>query len=181
MFKTPLKNVIKPSFPPSLTKDVHLEKLRKSKKPKGRSPNAFILYRMELREEYLRKNIQLPPMNELSMIASNFWKEESTETKDYYVKLANDIKSLYTPNTFFVMDKHMKEINYNQRSINVSPSRATGVESGYDVNQTDQTTAPFEDRHSFSELIEVAPSSPKFYEHSGKSLADKELFELLDS
>ncbi|CAG8621859.1 1237_t:CDS:1 [Funneliformis mosseae] len=165
------ENIIRPKFPPTLTTDVILERLRKSKKPHPKI-NAYFVYRME----YHRNNIKIP-MIKISSITSISWKEESVETKAFYKKLADDAKSLYKPkDLYFVEDKHMKKIKSNQESGKVLPSRATGVADSDYVDQTVQTSAPFVENSGL--LIEI---SPKFYEHSGTSSADIELFGMLDS
>ncbi|CAG8542380.1 16318_t:CDS:1 [Funneliformis mosseae] len=173
-----LENVIRPKFPPTLTTDILLEKLRKSKKPYSKI-NAYFVYRMEFQEEYHRNNIKIPT-TKISSITSISWKEESVETKAFYKKLADDAKSLYKPkDLYFVEDKHMKKIKSNQENGKVLPSRVTGVADSDYVDQTVQTSDPFEETSGL--LIDGSSASIKFYEHPGTNSADIELFGMLDS
>ncbi|CAI2163901.1 17128_t:CDS:1 [Funneliformis geosporum] len=169
---------IKPRFPPTLTTQVLLEKLRENNKPNSITPNAFIVYRMELIEENLRNNIKLH-MCTASTFASKYWGKESIATKEFYQKLADDAKALYKPISYkFIMDKHT-EIKNNQGNGKVLPSRATGdADSGY-LDQTDQTGTPLSSTIGLP--IEDPSASPQFYEDPGTSSADKELFRMLDS
>ncbi|CAG8596476.1 14955_t:CDS:1 [Funneliformis mosseae] len=164
-----LEDVIRPKFPPTLTKDVILERLRKANKPTAKI-NAFIVYRMELQEEYLRNNKKLR-MPIMSSIASISWKGESPQTKAFYKQLADDAKSLYKPKYLPVVEyKHKEKIENDQKSGKVLP---TGVICDADSDDVEQTVV---DQNSTS-----GEGSPKFYEHSGTSSADIELFGMLDS
>ncbi|CAG8530935.1 2617_t:CDS:1 [Funneliformis caledonium] len=158
-----LENVIRPKFPPTLTTDVILERLRKSNKPTA-NINSFIAYRMELQDEYHRNNkkLRLPIM---SSIASVSWKREPPQIKAFYKQLADDAKSLYKPKYLPVVEyKHKEKIENDQESGRVLP---TGVICDADSDDVDQTVV---DQNSTSGLL--IEGSPKFYEHSGTRSAE---------
>ncbi|CAI2163903.1 17129_t:CDS:1 [Funneliformis geosporum] len=167
---------ITPKFPPTLTTEDLLETFRTKSTVKTHS---FFVYKRELRNEYLRNNINLT-MIELSRLASLSWKDEPPETKAFYKKLADDAKASYKSNTYkFVMDKHM--IKNKQKSGKILPSRATGdADFGY-IDQTDRSGTPLQNKSSTSSLpIEGSSASPEFYEDPGTTFADEELIPVID-
>jgi hypothetical protein len=120
-----LIDIIKPSFPPTLTIDDLIKNALSSNKPKM-VPNAFIAYRMALIREYRskNKNIKLPRMGDFSRIAEDSWNKEPQHVKSYYNKLTKDAKSLYKQNTIqIVLDKHMNNVNVQKSGQVQEPSR----------------------------------------------------------
>ncbi|KAG9288150.1 hypothetical protein G9A89_000945 [Geosiphon pyriformis] len=78
-----------PKFPTNLTIDefissalINFQKTGKF----GRIPNAFIIYRKEVRKEFIKKN-QRPAMRHLSCVAGYLWTKEPTHVKDVYYQL----------------------------------------------------------------------------------------------
>src|SRR4051794_17057246 len=97
---------IKPTFPPDLTINDLIKNIIKPNAHKSviikSPPNSFIAYRMALQKEYLNKNIKLPPMSQLSIIAKNGWYKEPQDVKNFYNNLAKEARSLYNQKTFII-------------------------------------------------------------------------------
>ncbi|KAG9287115.1 hypothetical protein G9A89_001009 [Geosiphon pyriformis] len=94
MFSSPY---IKPDFPPDLThKELlvnALEKLKVTGKA-GKTPNAFMAYRMALRKQISKTGFR-PTMGELSTIAGNLWESEPQNVKEAYQKLSREVKIMF--------------------------------------------------------------------------------------
>ncbi|KAG9298890.1 hypothetical protein G9A89_015911 [Geosiphon pyriformis] len=92
-----LQEYPKPPFPPNIIPEQlitnALAKLEKTGKV-SQIPNAFLIYRLVLKNEMVKKNIFLG-MRELSGIASKLWNEEPENVKTYYQELSNEAKTLF--------------------------------------------------------------------------------------
>ncbi|GBB98432.1 hypothetical protein RclHR1_32220001 [Rhizophagus clarus] len=124
--------IVKPTFPSTLIIDDLITSNNTNDKPKS-LPNAFIAYRMALMKEYRIKNCKLPPMSEVSIIASNSWNTEPKHVKDFYKSLVKDAKSIYKQNNIqIVLDKHMNYVENNQTYdtvINENPQVQNSVDA----------------------------------------------------
>ncbi|CAG8656812.1 1917_t:CDS:2 [Funneliformis caledonium] len=135
---------IKPTFPPDLSindliKNIIKPNALKSVKIKS-PPNSFIAYRMALQKEYLNKNIKLPPMSQLSIIAKNGWYKEPQDVKNFYNNLAKEAKSLYNQKTFIIkLDKHMNVVENDQGNGQVTPLHVTGEIFAADLGRDNNT------------------------------------------
>ncbi|CAG8666406.1 3017_t:CDS:1 [Funneliformis mosseae] len=123
--------VHKPTFPSSLSLNdiISVIKAPNNNKKAKTFPNAFITYKKALIKENRNRNMKLPPMGQLSKIASYYWNKEPENVKEFYKKLSEDAKSFYKQNTIqIVFDKHVEEV-----------SRMTSVISGTDLNYVNHT------------------------------------------
>ncbi|CAI2191735.1 8601_t:CDS:1 [Funneliformis geosporum] len=105
--------VFKPTFPSSLTINEIISVIKApSNNKKAKSfPNSFITYKKALIKENRIRNIKLPPMEQLSKVASCYWNKEPENVKEFYRNLSEDAKSLYKQNEIqIVFDKHMNEV-----------------------------------------------------------------------
>ncbi|CAI2169411.1 12332_t:CDS:1 [Funneliformis geosporum] len=161
-------NDIKPIFPPILTEDELIKNAIKSNSSNNKAktlPNAFIAYRMALQKEYHNKNIKLPPMNQLSIIAKNAWEKEPKEVKKFYKNLTEEARSLYNQKTLqIVFDKHMNEVEHDQGRGQFSPLHVKDVtfeaDTGYFYNtQNRNVENMIHTRHSSSGFFTIEDST----------------------
>ncbi|CAG8584269.1 10095_t:CDS:1 [Funneliformis caledonium] len=117
--------VLKPAFPSSLSLNdiISVIKAPNNNKKAKTFPNAFITYKKALIKENRNRNIKLPPMGQLSKIASCYWDEEPENVKAFYSKLSEEAKSLYKlENPIQILfDKNMNEVEVS-RVINKAGS-----------------------------------------------------------
>ncbi|CAG8724816.1 16523_t:CDS:1, partial [Funneliformis mosseae] len=104
-------------------------------------PNAFITYKKALIKENRNRNIKLPPMRQLSKIASCYWDEEPENVKAFYRKLSEEAKSLYKMENpiQIVFDKSMNVVDVSSRVTSVTNK----VDSNY-VNYIQGNEDPVE-------------------------------------
>ncbi|RGB41894.1 hypothetical protein C1646_738891 [Rhizophagus diaphanus] len=94
-FKNSLKNDLKLKYPPELSVDGLLEKLRKNNPSKpGKIPNCFLIYRI-LWVEYLKTECTKLNLPEISGFVSNKWKNEKPEVREFYKRLSTQAKQRY--------------------------------------------------------------------------------------
>lgn len=97
--KNSLRSDLKLTYPPALSVDDLLEKLRKNNHSKspgkiGKIPNCFLIYRI-LWVEYLKKECTKLNLPEISEYVSNKWKNEKPEVREFYKRLSTQAKQRY--------------------------------------------------------------------------------------
>ncbi|CAG8463418.1 23254_t:CDS:2 [Rhizophagus irregularis] len=93
--KNSLKSDLKLKYPPDLSVDGLLEKLRKNNPSKpGKIPNCFLIYRI-LWVEYLKTECTKLNLAEVSGFVSNKWKNEKPEVREFYKRLSTQAKQRY--------------------------------------------------------------------------------------
>ncbi|CAG8658899.1 14838_t:CDS:1 [Funneliformis mosseae] len=115
-------NILKPTFPSTLSINeiISVIKAPNNIKKAKTFPNAFITYKKALIKENHNKNIKLPPMGQLSKVASYYWNEEPENVKEFYRKLSEKAKSFYKQNVIqIVFDKNMIEVEETSRVTSV--------------------------------------------------------------
>ncbi|POG74420.1 hypothetical protein GLOIN_2v1576905, partial [Rhizophagus irregularis DAOM 181602=DAOM 197198] len=91
--KNSLKSDLKLKYPPDLSVDGLLEKLRKNNPSKpGKIPNCFLIYRI-LWVEYLKTECTKLNLAEVSGFVSNKWKNEKPEVREFYKRLSTQAVS----------------------------------------------------------------------------------------
>ncbi|KAG9288131.1 hypothetical protein G9A89_000926 [Geosiphon pyriformis] len=86
---------IKIPYPPNFNARHVLKNIQRNPKPRTRTPNAYMIYRMGFNQEIRKKNI-LITMHQLSRISGNHWKLEPPQIKKHYKQMAKDVKELFT-------------------------------------------------------------------------------------
>ncbi|CAG8630387.1 9624_t:CDS:1 [Funneliformis caledonium] len=132
-------NILKPTFPSTLSINEIMSVIKAPNNIKKAKtfPNAFITYKKALIKENRNRNIKLPPMGQLSKIASYYWNEEPENVKEFYRKLSEKAKSFYKQNVIqIVFDKNMIEVEEASRVtsvINKADSNYVNNIQGIDV------------------------------------------------
>ncbi|CAG8666782.1 9437_t:CDS:2 [Funneliformis mosseae] len=122
------EEILKPTFPPTLTIDEIMPKYVKNKSIK--LPNAFIIYRMALMKEYRKENIK-KSIVQLAKIARNSWSNEPLEVKHFYNRLAEDVKSNIKNNKLQItFDKNVNEVGESMQVLH-SKDLSFGADLGY--------------------------------------------------
>ncbi|CAI2161839.1 8578_t:CDS:1 [Funneliformis geosporum] len=146
--------VLKPTFPSTLSmNEIIVIKPTSNNQKAKKFPNAFIAYRNALIKENCFRKINLPPMCQLSKIASRYWNKEPENVKDFYRKISEKAKFLYKQNEIqIVFDKHVNEIEGNEQVsrmtniINIADlDYAQGIEDPVEnIIYTRNSTSPIE-------------------------------------
>ncbi|CAI2165284.1 8577_t:CDS:2 [Funneliformis geosporum] len=148
--------VLKPTFPSRLSMNeiIGVIKSPSNNKKAKTFPNAFIAYKIALIKENRIRNIKLPPMGQLSKIASCYWNKESENVKEVYRKLSEDAKSL----KHTILTTEFGYANNTQTKEVEDIVHATNSSSGYLTNKDSTVGAMTTVRLAFFRL-EIVPIS----------------------
>ncbi|RHZ76885.1 hypothetical protein Glove_187g115 [Diversispora epigaea] len=158
-----IDNSIKIPFPPLITINDLIAKTSPHDNNPGRTPNAFIAYKMGihrvLRNE--KYNYSIPA---ISKFASYNWANEPPQVKKYYKKLANDAKKIYEKSRpiFISMDRKFKNSqtttfssNFSENSLSpeLSPSLLTQSQQSNSNSNSNSQSASFLNYNNFSNSL----------------------------
>lgn len=133
-----IDNIIEIPFPPPITVDDLIAKTSPHGNNPGRTPNAFIAYKMGIHRVLRNEkcNYQIPA---ISRLASDNWAKEPPHVKKYYKKLANEAKEKYERSRpiFISMDKKFVEKDSPTPKIS-KPSPST-----FSENSLSPSLSPF--------------------------------------
>ncbi|RIA84806.1 hypothetical protein C1645_742072 [Glomus cerebriforme] len=144
-----LYNIKAPSQPEITVDDL----LSRNKLPDGtnkRVPCAFIIYRMSLQRELKSKGYKLP-LQQISAIAANAWKNESKEVKQAYINLVNNAKARYKEE-FSQSQNNLVFENFNANFNNI-PTNVNSAFDSYPLPESLQNTSYF--GSSFNNFITI--------------------------
>ncbi|CAG8539672.1 19446_t:CDS:1 [Gigaspora margarita] len=117
-----LVTTIKVPFPSDITTEDLLANVAPHDNKPGRTPNAFISYKMALHRELKSQGFNYP-IPVISKIASLKWKYEPVHVRNYYTRLADEAKQDYRRSRpFFIMApgcKDEKETNPQKEGLEV--------------------------------------------------------------
>ncbi|CAG8487066.1 2946_t:CDS:1 [Acaulospora colombiana] len=86
-----LQSNYRPSFPPLITANdivnIHMEKGLDNA---NKTLNAFLIYRVAYSREIAGQSV-----GNISKMASNSWKKETDHVKDFYKKMASEVKAIF--------------------------------------------------------------------------------------
>ncbi|CAG8784857.1 14174_t:CDS:1, partial [Gigaspora rosea] len=115
-----LVTTIKIPFPPDITTEDLLANAAPHDNKPGRTPNAFISYKMALHRELKSQGFNFP-IPVISKIASLKWKYEPVHVRNHYTRLADEAKQYYRRSRpFFIMApgcKDEKETNPQKEGL----------------------------------------------------------------
>ncbi|CAG8543710.1 3918_t:CDS:2 [Diversispora eburnea] len=125
-----IDNSIKIPFPPHITINDLIAKTSPHGNNPGRTPNAFIAYKMGIHRVLRNEkcNYSIPA---ISKFASRNWANEPPQVKKYYKKLANEAKKIYEKSRpiFISMDRKFKNTQtttiYSENSL--SPEKSPSL------------------------------------------------------
>jgi hypothetical protein len=140
--KNSIKNGLKLAYPPKLSVDDLLEKLRKNNLSKpGKIPNCFLIYRI-LWVDRLKKERTKLNLAEISEFVSTQWKNEKQEVREFYKRLSAAAKRRYNEiNKSRVFIYHNK---CNATENEIVPTSTTNISSLETATENLHISIPFE-------------------------------------